>query len=85
MTSVRLDPKGPFKRDPPLPHQMRDRATPTEDAIVLCHLGVPRLEKDRWSLLIDGMVERKLALSLEELMRYPRTDMGLFINAAAVP
>jgi hypothetical protein len=34
---VKLDPQGPFKRDPPPPHQLRDRLTPTHDAIVLSH------------------------------------------------
>lgn len=75
MTAVRLDPNGPFKRDPLAPHQLRDRVTRTNETIILCHLGVPRLEQDRWSLLIDGMVERSLAFTLDELMRYPRTDI----------
>jgi hypothetical protein len=42
--STKLDPHRPFQRFPLLPHQMRDRRTRTEDAIVLCHLGVPRIE-----------------------------------------
>jgi DMSO/TMAO reductase YedYZ molybdopterin-dependent catalytic subunit len=75
MTPIHLDPRGPFKRDPLEPHRMRDRVTRTDEAIVLCHLGVPRLQQDRWSLLIDGMVERSLTLTFEELMRYPRIDL----------
>ena len=58
MNPVRLDPQGPFMRDPLAPHQMRDRLTRTQDLFILCHLGVPRIERDRWSLTIDGMVER---------------------------
>lgn len=46
MNAVRLNPQGPFKRDPLAPHHMRDRLTRTQDVIVLCHLGVPRLERD---------------------------------------
>jgi hypothetical protein len=38
---------------------MRDRLTPTQDFVVLCHLGVPRIEREHWSLTIDGMVERR--------------------------
>ena len=56
MNSVRLDPQGPFKRDPLAPHQMRDRQTRMQDVFALCHLGVPRLEPDRWSITIDGVV-----------------------------
>jgi hypothetical protein len=55
MTPVTLDPQSPFKRDPLAPHQMRDRLTRTEDVVVLCHLGVPRIARDQWSLTIDGM------------------------------
>jgi DMSO/TMAO reductase YedYZ molybdopterin-dependent catalytic subunit len=85
MTPARLDPKGPFKRDPLMPHQMRDRVTPTDETIVLCHLGVPRLEQDQWSVLIDGMVEHTVALSLEELKHYPRTDIGAVHQCCGSP
>jgi DMSO/TMAO reductase YedYZ molybdopterin-dependent catalytic subunit len=76
MNAVRLDPQGPFKRDPLAPHQMRDRLTRTQDVIVLCHLGVPRLERDRWSLTIDGMVERPCTLQFDDLVRYPKTEVA---------
>jgi DMSO/TMAO reductase YedYZ molybdopterin-dependent catalytic subunit len=76
MSPVRLDPQGPFKRDPLAPHQMRDRLTRTQDVVVLCHLGVPRLERDRWSLTIDGMVERPRTLRFDDLMRYPKTEVA---------
>ena len=62
MNPVRLDPQGPFMRDPLAPHQMRDRLTRTQDLFILCHLGVPRIERDRWSLTIDGMVDRPRSL-----------------------
>jgi DMSO/TMAO reductase YedYZ molybdopterin-dependent catalytic subunit len=72
---VKLDPQGPFKRDPPPPHRLRDRLTPTHDVVVLCHLGVPRSERDQWTLTIDGLVERALTLRLDDLARYPRTEI----------
>jgi sulfane dehydrogenase subunit SoxC len=73
MTPVTLDPQGPFKRDPLAPHLMRDRLTPTQDVVVLCHLDVPRIERDNWSLTIDGMVERPRTLRFDDLMRYRKT------------
>ena len=76
MHALRLDPQGPFKRDPLAPHQMRDRLTRTQDVIVLCHLGVPRIERDRWSLTIDGMVERPCMLQFDDLVRYPKTEVA---------
>ena len=76
MNPVRLDPRGPFKRDPLAPHQMRDRQTRTQDVLVLCHLGVARIERDRWSLTIDGMVEHPRMLRFDDLTRYPKTEVA---------
>jgi len=76
MNSVRLDPHHPYMRDPLAPHQMRDGLTRTEDLFILCHLGVPRIERDQWSLTIDGMVERPLTLRSEDLLRYPKTKVA---------
>ena len=75
MNVVRFDPQGPFKRDPLPPHQMRDRLTRTQDVFVQCHLGVPRIERDQWSLTIDGMVERPRTLRFDDLARYPTTEV----------
>ncbi len=75
MNSVKLDPHAPFKRDPPAPHQMLDRLTPAPEVFVLCHLGVPRLDRDRWSMAIDGLVERPRTLRFDDLVRYPKTEV----------
>ena len=40
VNDVKLEPHGFFRRIPLAPHQLQDRLTRTEDAIVLCHLGV---------------------------------------------
>jgi Oxidoreductase molybdopterin binding domain len=76
MNPVRLDPQGPFKRDPLAPHRMRDRQTRTQDVFVLCHLGVARIERDRWSLAIDGMVEHPRTLRFDDLTRYSKTEVA---------
>jgi DMSO/TMAO reductase YedYZ molybdopterin-dependent catalytic subunit len=75
MNTVRFHPQGPFKRDPLAPHQMRDRLTRTQDVFVPCHLGVPRIERDRWSLTIDGIVKRPRTLRFDDLARYPTTEI----------
>src|SRR5262245_24374955 len=76
MNAVRFDPQGPFKRDPLAPHPRRDRLPRTPDVFVPCHLGVPRLDRDRWSLTIDGMVERPCTLPFDDLLRYPQTEVA---------
>src|SRR5688500_13812819 len=74
--STKLDPDGPVQRFPLLPHQMRDRRTRTEDAFVLCHLGVARIEAKEWSLRVDGLVERPSTLRFEDLLRFPRSEVA---------
>jgi DMSO/TMAO reductase YedYZ molybdopterin-dependent catalytic subunit len=70
-----LDPARFFRRLPTLPHQLRDRYTATADAIVLCHLGVPRLDRDAWSLTIDGLVARPRVLRFDDLTKYPKATV----------
>src|SRR5262245_25165607 len=75
MSHARLDPVGPFLRHPLQPHQLRERVTRTEDTIVLWHLGLPHLDAAVWSIAIDGLVERPLRLTLDDLRRRPRLEI----------
>jgi DMSO/TMAO reductase YedYZ molybdopterin-dependent catalytic subunit len=75
MTRAPLDPSGPYMCHPLQPHQLIDRVTRTEDTIVLCHLGVPRLDAEEWSLSIDGLVRRPMHLTSSDLKRRPRTEI----------
>ena len=85
MNSVRFDPREPLMRHPLAPHQLRDRLTRTEDAIVLCHLGVPRLRLDEWSLTLDGMVKHRRTLSFADLKRYPKVELSAVHNCCGSP
>src|ERR1700704_3234096 len=82
---VKLEPNTFFRRIPLAPHQMRDRITRTDDAIVLFHLGVPRLDRDQWSLTIDGLVEQPLTLRFADLLRYPKTEVSSVHQCAGSP
>jgi DMSO/TMAO reductase YedYZ molybdopterin-dependent catalytic subunit len=75
MARAQLDPAGPLGRQPLQPHQLTDRVTRTEDTIVLCHLGVPRIDRDEWSLSIDGLVRHPMRLTLDEIMRRPCVEL----------
>jgi DMSO/TMAO reductase YedYZ molybdopterin-dependent catalytic subunit len=63
---------GSFSRIAIAPQRMLERLTPTQDIFVLCHLGVPQLEADSWSLTIDGLVARPLHLGFSDLTAYPK-------------
>src|SRR5262245_25782500 len=75
MTAATLYPAEADGRQPLKPHQLVDRVTRTEDTIVLCHLGVPRLDRDDWSLVIDGLVRRPRRFTFDELARRPRVEL----------
>ena len=85
MHRTRMDPAGFYRRIPLLPHQMQARTTAAADMIVLCHLGVPRLDAAEWSIAIDGLVERPMHLSLSELTAYPRHTVASFHQCAGSP
>ena len=64
---------------------MRERLTPTQDLFVLCHLGVPQLETDSWSLTIDGLVARPLRLGFSDLTAYPKSTITSFHQCCGSP
>jgi len=82
---VRLDPQGYFRRIPLTPERLTDRITATLDAIVLCHLGVPRLEPREWSLTIDGMVGKSRTLRFDDLLRFPKIEVASIHQCAGSP
>jgi DMSO/TMAO reductase YedYZ molybdopterin-dependent catalytic subunit len=80
-----MDPAGPFLRHPLRPHQLIDRVTRIEDTIVLCHLGIARLDADDWSLSIDGLVRRPLDLTLGDLKRRRRVEIASIHQCCGSP
>lgn len=80
-----LSPAGFHRRIPLTPDRLVEPITPARDLIVLCHLGVPQLEAESWSLAIDGLVERPLRLTLADLERYPITRIEAVHQCAGSP
>lgn len=85
MTTVRMEPRGYFRRVPLAPEEMTDRRTRTEHAIVLCHVGVPQIARHDWRLRIDGMVEQPLALAFDDLSRWPKVEIASVHQCAGSP
>jgi len=82
---AKLDPHQYIRRIPLVPHQMHDRLTRVGDAIVLCHLGLPRIAREDWSLAIDGLVARPRTLSFADLMRYEKVSVTSVHQCAGSP
>jgi DMSO/TMAO reductase YedYZ molybdopterin-dependent catalytic subunit len=67
-----MEPASGVRRVPLQPHQITDAITAAGELFVLAHLGVPRVDAERWSLTIDGLVERGCTLDLEDLRALPK-------------
>ena len=56
--------------------------TPNELFFVRNHGGVPEVDRAAYRLAVDGLVERPLALSLEDLGRFPRATVTATLQCA---
>jgi DMSO/TMAO reductase YedYZ molybdopterin-dependent catalytic subunit len=85
LNRITIEPKGLFRRIPLGPHPLLDRRTRTQDAVILCHLGVPRLDRETWQLTIDGLVKHPLTLRFDDLIRYPKVEVETVHQCAGSP
>lgn len=85
MTKAILEPAGFHRRIPLAPHQLTARTTPTQDVILLCHLGVPRVPADSWEFGIGGLVRTPLRLRLSDLTSRPKATIETIHQCAGSP
>ena len=68
------------------PHLLNDDVTPTARHFVRNNSGVPERAVKRelrgWKLLIDGEVHKALALSMDDLKRFPQVTMEVVLECA---
>jgi hypothetical protein len=67
--------RGFFGRLPSKPHDLTSRITPTAQAIVLCHLDIPRLSADGWRLSIGGLVRWPLIVTFDDLLAFEKCEV----------
>jgi DMSO/TMAO reductase YedYZ molybdopterin-dependent catalytic subunit len=82
---AKLDPHQFTRRIPLAPDGMQDRITRVENTIVLCHLGVPRIAREEWSLTIDGLVGRQQTFSFADLMQFEQVAVTSVHQCAGSP
>jgi sulfite oxidase len=58
----------PYNAEPP-PWALTDRLTPVDTFFGRNHGPIPRIDVDGWRLRVDGLVDRPLELSLDDLRR----------------
>ncbi|TWS99662.1 molybdopterin-dependent oxidoreductase [Reyranella sp. CPCC 100927] len=59
--------------------------TPEEHLFVLAHVSVPLIDQSAWRLRIDGLVERPLHLSFDDLIRRDSVAVTAFHKCAGTP
>ena len=68
------------------PHLLNDDVTPTARHFVRNNSGIPeravRQDLHGWKLVIDGEVHKELALSMEDLARFPQVTMEVVLECA---
>ena len=68
------------------PHLLNDDVTPTARHFVRNNSGIPeravRQDLHGWKLVIDGEVHKELALSMEDLARFPQVTMEMVLECA---
>src|SRR6202167_1560804 len=52
-----------------------DEITPVDHFFVRSHTYIPEVTERDWKLVIDGLVERPLSLTLSDLKRFPRSEL----------
>lgn len=72
----------PFNAEPPLGRLRQDFITSRELFFSRNHGSIPGVEPDGYRLVVDGMVGRKLELSIEDLHELPKKEVAAVLQCA---
>lgn len=64
-------------------HELDGIITPNGLCFERHHGGVAEVEPDKYRLMINGLVEKPLVFTMEDLMRFPRKNQVNFLECAA--
>jgi len=81
---VVMDPAETFRRLVPVA-RLGPPITPTEDVYVVAHMGIARVDVGRWSLTVDGLVERTLTLDYRSLTSLPSREVTAVLECFGNP
>jgi sulfane dehydrogenase subunit SoxC len=79
-----MDPSTPFQRRVPL-ERLVTRVTPTDDVYVVAHMGVARVDVEKWRLAVDGLVEHPFELDYTALTRLPQSEVTAVLECFGNP
>lgn len=67
--------QGFYIRHPPKPHLLTSPFTHEDDLFQTIHMGAVDVDKDKWMLVIDGLVRQPFALNWAQLMKLSSTSI----------
>jgi DMSO/TMAO reductase YedYZ molybdopterin-dependent catalytic subunit len=82
---IAIDPVGFHLRAPPAPHELGNFITPDDQLFETIHMGSAVVDAERWQLVIDGLVQKPLTLSLADLRRFPQSVVTAFHECYGSP
>ncbi|KAM5344553.1 hypothetical protein ACJ41O_013088 [Fusarium nematophilum] len=80
-----INPPGPFIRPPPRPHLLSAFITPDDNLFQTIHMGTAVVDPAKWLLVVEGLVRRPFALTLDQLKSLPRTSVTAFHECYGSP
>ncbi|GKT66433.1 sulfite reductase [Colletotrichum tofieldiae] len=80
-----IDPDGFHIQHPPEAHLLDDFITPEDRLFQTIHMGAAVVDSLKWILVIDGLVARPFALSLNQLKQLPRKSVTAFHECYGSP
>jgi sulfane dehydrogenase subunit SoxC len=64
-------------------HELEGVITPNGLCFERHHGGTAQIPPDKWRLMINGLVDKPLVFTLEDIMRFPRVTRAYFLECAA--
>lgn len=74
----------PFNAEPRLLALVADQITPVKHFYVRSHGAVPTVDAKNYKLTIDGLVEKPLSLTLEDLKQFPEISVEATLTCAGI-
>lgn len=82
---IAVNPKGFHLRAPQKPHQQASHYTHESDLFQTIHMGAAVVDKSRWKLVIDGLVQRPFTINWDQLLRLPKVSITAFHECYGSP
>lgn len=72
-------------RPPPQPHQLISQLTHEDDLFQTIHMGPITVDKHKWKLVVDGLVDRPFSITWDQLMQFPKESITAFHECYGSP